>query len=221
MLTWLKHTLWPGIWSLWGARSSPPFKSLCYDPLHFSQQELIAMWWAVPVACGMSDLQILGESVTQCWEIPICMHAAAPLRAGTVSSSIFLAPELGPVAAPQRCLLWKTGGQRWHLPCQSLWWDPMQHVPAISGDLAHTPVMFLYGPCLLPAEDRSILALLQSHSQGSWWSPGTQTSPLNSRRCRWTPCWRLASTRKTPRHRSWPTASMSLLENDPALDTKH
>ena len=63
------------------------------------------MWWAVPVACGMSDLQILGESVTQCWEIPICMHAAAPLRAGTVSSSIFLAPELGPVAAPQRCLL--------------------------------------------------------------------------------------------------------------------
>lgn len=44
------------------------------------------MWWAVPVACDVSDLQILGESITQCWEIPTCMHATASLRAGTASS---------------------------------------------------------------------------------------------------------------------------------------
>lgn len=80
---------------MWGTRSNPPFKSLCYDLPHFSWWELIPAWWVVPVACDVSDLQIPGESITQRWEIPTCMHAAAWLRAGTASSSIFLAPGLG------------------------------------------------------------------------------------------------------------------------------
>lgn len=95
------------------------------------------LWCVGPADPGWVNHPVLGDPY---------LHACHCLIEGRHSIfQIFLALGLGPVAALQRCLPWKTSGRRWHLLCQSLWWDPVQHVPTISGDLAtHTSSVSLW-----------------------------------------------------------------------------